>query len=197
MWNKPEVKNSLDEDNFKNSQGAGSHLALCFSQEAALLFVLYKWHCLPKETLAVLFLCSSAFASVWRADRTPHLPSHTSSSFLHWRILWCLGCNRLKAEFQGLLFSSFIVLLATMPGTQCQVLGYLALAFGGQQSHSEIIFSWFEWLFLFFFQIAVSALIAQDVYFSLFLCRLPLHSLALTDNKKLIFTITFTTVIKT
>lgn len=155
MWNKPEVKNSLDEDNFKNSQGTGSHLALCFSQEAALLFVLYKWHCLPKETLAVLFLCSSAFASVWGADRTPRLPSHTSSSFLHWRILWCLGCIRLKAEFQGLLFSSFIILLAAMPDTQCQVLGYLALAFGGQQSHSEIIFSWFEWLFFFFSNIFV------------------------------------------
>lgn len=167
MWNKPEVKNSLDEDNFKNSQGTGSHLALCFSQEAALLFVLYKWHCLPKETLAVLFLCSSAFASVWRADRTPRLPSHTSSSFLHWRILWCLGCIRLKAEFQGLLFSSFIILLAAMPDTQCQVLGYLALAFFWWPTitfWNKFLVVWVT--FFFFFQISLSALIAQDVYFS-------------------------------
>lgn len=56
----------------------------------------------------------------------------------------CLGCNNLKADFQGLLASRFIVLLAATPGTQCQVLRYLGLGFSGQQSDFEIMISWFE-----------------------------------------------------
>ena len=122
-----------------------SHLALCFSQESALLFALYKWHCLLIETLSVLFLCFSACTSAWSVDQTPCLPPHSSPSFLHGRVLWCLGFESLEAEFQSLLISRFIVLLAATPGTQCQVLMYLALTFSGQQSHSKIIISWFEW----------------------------------------------------
>lgn len=62
---------------------------------------------------------------------------------MHQRLL-CLGSNNHKADFQGLLPSRFIVLLAATAGTQCQVLRYLALAVGGQQSYSEVMLSWFE-----------------------------------------------------